>query len=153
MGSVVTPGTSAKSVTKTGAKTGPLISIGALARQTGCNIETIRFYEKIGVLPKAARTEGGHRAYGPAQIERLVFIRRGRDLGFTLEEVRALLRLADERDRPCDEVKLVADQHLTEVRAKIADLRAMEAALAGLVEQCQSGDGTDCPLIEALSQG
>ena len=71
-----------------------MILIGALATQTRCNIETIRFYEKIGVLPKPARTEGGHRIYGPTHVERLSFIRRARELGFTLDEVRALLRLA-----------------------------------------------------------
>ncbi|MHB1956578.1 MAG: MerR family transcriptional regulator, partial [Sulfobacillus sp.] len=108
-------------------------------------------YEKIGVLPKPARTEGGHRIYGPTHVERLSFIRRARELGFTLDEVRALLRLADERDRPCGEVKLVAEAHLAEVRIKITDLRAMQKALTTLVTQCDTGDGTDCALLEALS--
>jgi MerR family mercuric resistance operon transcriptional regulator len=138
--------------TKQRAESGQLIPIGGLATRTRCNIETIRFYEKIAVLPKPARTEGGHRAYGPAHVERLIFVRRARELGFTLEEVRALLCLADERERPCDEVKTVAYEHLAEVQAKIADLRAMELALTSLIAQCAAGDGTKCPLIEALAR-
>lgn len=155
MGSVVTPGSREKcaaSLTKERAASELLIPIGVLAGRTRCNIETIRFYEKIGVLPKPARTGGGHRAYSPAHVERLVFVRRARELGFTLEEVRALLRLVDERERPCDEVRAVAGEHLAEVQAKITDLQAMELALAGLIAQCDAGDGADCPLIEALSR-
>ena len=155
MGSVVGSGASeknARALTKVRDALGPMILIGALATQTRCNIETIRFYEKIGVLPKPARTEGGHRMYGPAHVKRLSFIRRARELGFTLDEVRALLRLADERDRPCGEVKLVAEAHLAEVRIKITDLRAMQKALTALVTQCDTGDGTDCPLIKTLSR-
>ena len=129
-----------------------MILIGALATQTRCNIETIRFYEKIGVLPKPARTEGGHRIYGPTHVERLSFIRRARELGFTLDEVRALLRLTDEHDRPCGEVKSVAAAHLAEVRIKITDLRAMQKALTALIRLCDTGDGTDCPLIKTLSR-
>ena len=136
---------------------GPLIPIGALAARTRCNIETIRFYEKIGVLPKPARTEGGHRAYARAHVERLTFIRRARELGFTLDQVRALLRLADARDVPCAEVKQLASGHLAEVRAKIAGLRAMQTALAGLVAQCEArgdaGDLPGCPLVETLLGG
>lgn len=126
--------------------------IGTLAAQTRCNIETIRFYEKIGVLPKPARTQGSHRIYGPAHVERLSFIRRARELGFTLDEVRALLRLTDEHDRPCDEVKSVAEAHLADVRRKITDLRAMQTALTALIRKCNTGDGTDCPLIKTLSR-
>lgn len=133
---------------------GPLIPIGALARRTRCNIETIRFYEKIGVLEKPARTEGGHRAYDRGHVERLTFVRRARELGFTLDEVRALLRLAEARDVPCAAVKDLAATHLAEVMAKIADLRAMRKALAALIAQCDTrGDAADrpgCPLIETL---
>ena len=133
---------------------GPLILIGALAQQTRCNIETIRFYEKIGVLPKPARTEGGHRVYGRAHVERLTFVRRARELGFTLDEVRALLRLAEAADVPCAEVKDLAATHLAGVRTKIADLRAMQKALTTLIAECDlRGDAADlpgCPLIEAL---
>ena len=133
---------------------GKLIPIGALAARTRCNVETIRFYEKIGVLENPARTEGGHRAYGRRHIERLTFIRRARELGFTLDEVRALLRLAEASDVPCAEVKDLAAAHLAEVRIKIADLRAMQTALTALIVQCDvRGDAADlpgCPLIETL---
>lgn len=133
---------------------GPLIPIGALAARTRCNIETIRFYEKIGVLEKPARTAGGHRAYGRFHIERLTFIRRARELGFTLDEVRALLRLAEASDVPCGQVKAVATTHLIEVKTKIADLRAMRKALTTLISQCDARDDEanqpGCPLIETL---
>lgn len=133
---------------------GPLIPIGALAARTRCNIETIRFYEKIGVLSKPARTEGGHRAYGPAHVERLTFVRRARELGFALDEVRALLQLAAASDVPCAEVKDLATTHLTGVKTKIADLRAMQKALTALIGQCDArGDAESqlgCPLIETL---
>ena len=135
-----------------------MIPIGALAARTHSNIETIRFYEKIVVLEKPARTEGGHRAYGSSHVERLIFIRRARELGFTLDEVRALLRLADVSDVPCGEVKDVAVAHLAGVKTKIADLRAMQKALAALIAQCDArSDEADqppgCPLIETLLGG
>lgn len=155
MGSVETTGTSEKSpsnITKRRAETavGPLILIGVLAKRTRCNIETIRFYEKAGVLPKPARTEGGHRVYSPAHVARLTFIRRTRELGFTLAEVRSLLHLVDESDRPCHEVKAIADTHLVAVKGKIADLRAMKTVLKDLVAKCDTGNELNCPLIEAL---
>lgn len=127
-----------------------MIPIGALARRTRCNIETIRFYEKIGVLPKPARTEGGHRVYGEGHVERLTFVRRARELGFTLEEVRVLLRLAETSDAPCVDVKDLAAIHLADVKAKIADLRAMQKALTALVARCEEGDQSGCPMIETL---
>ena len=153
MGAVVTPGSRGK-IDPSAISGGPLIPIGALATRTRCNIETIRFYEKIGVLPKPARTEGGHRAYGSAHVGRLTFVRRARELGFTLDEVRALLRLADAQDVPCAEVKDVAVAHLAEVKTKIADLHAMQKALTTLISACDlRGDTADlpgCPLIETL---
>ena len=133
---------------------GPLIPIGAVAARTRFNIETIRFYEKIGVLPNPARTEGGHRAYGRSHVERLIFIRRSRELGFALDEVRALLQLAEASNVSCEEVKDLAATHLTEVKTKIADLRAMQKALAALIVQCDArGDAANqpgCPLVEIL---
>src|ERR1700732_4003999 len=109
--------------------TAPRLPIGALSKRTGCNIETIRYYEKIGLLAAPIRSEGGHRMYGTGHFLRLTFTRRARDLGFTLDEVRALLRLADERDRPCGEARDVAASHLVDVRAKIADLKKMARVL------------------------
>lgn len=129
-----------------------MVAIGTLARAARCNIETIRFYEKIGVLAKPVRTTGGHRMYGPVHVARLSFVRRARELGFTLDQVRALLHLSDCLERPCEEVQSLAQIHLTEVRAKIDDLLAMQRALADLVGQCETGDRTDCALLEALSR-
>jgi MerR family mercuric resistance operon transcriptional regulator len=128
----------------------PLISIGVLARRTGCHIETIRFYEKIGILPKPRRTESGRRVYGPDQVRRLSFIRRTRELGFTLDEVRALLRLANARDVPCSEVKGMAIAHRADIKAKIADLRKLQKVLDALITECEAGDQSSCPLIETL---
>lgn len=129
----------------------PFLPIGELSRRTGCNIDTIRFYEKVGVLPKAARSSGGHRIYSLAHQQRLAFVCRARGLGFTLKQVRALLRLSDQRNRPCSDAQRVAGKHLAEVRSRIADLRAVEAALKALIAQCGQGEDASCPLLEALS--
>ena len=102
------------------------IAIGRLSKHTGTNIETIRYYERVGLLPAPARSPGGYRLYRPDHLKRLNFIRRARTLGFSIGEVRTLLRLADERKRPCAEVRVVAEAHLSDVRAKMADLRRME---------------------------
>src|SRR6267378_6896227 len=126
------------------------LAIGVLSEQTGCNIETIRYYEKAGLLPVPAGSPAGYRRYGSTHLKRLTFIRRARALGFSIEEVRKLLKLADERKRPCAEVRVVAGAHLEDVRAKIADLRAMERVLRETVARCADGRRTDCALIEAL---
>jgi len=128
----------------------PQLPIGELSKRTGCNIETIRYYERIGVLRRPARTEGGFRRYNLNDLRRLAFIRRARDLGFTLDEVRALLRLADRRERSCAAVRDLAADHLNDVRAKIADLKKMERILHGMVLQCADGTLPECPLIDAL---
>jgi MerR family mercuric resistance operon transcriptional regulator len=126
------------------------IAIGRLSKHTGTNIETIRYYERVGLLPAPARSSGGYRLYGTDHLKRLSFIRRARALGFSIGEVRTLLRLADERERPCAEVRVVADAHLNDVRTKIADLRRMERVLKATVERCASGERARCPVIEAL---
>lgn len=131
---------------------GPLEPIGKVARQIGCGIDTIRFYEKIGVLRQPRRTGSGRRVYGPAEIARLAFICRARELGFSLDEVRGLLDLAEEKERPCEDVKQAAVRHRQDVRRKISDLRAVEATLGTLIRQCEADGPTECPLIEALSQ-
>ncbi len=128
------------------------IQIGELSRRTGCNIETIRYYERISLLPAPARSAGHYRVYDPADVRRLAFIRRARELGFTLDEVRALLALsANDRQDTCAQVREVAAGHLAEVRAKIADLRAMERVLADAVRRCTAGELPGCPIIDALS--
>lgn len=127
------------------------ILIGELSRRSGCHVETIRYYERIGVLPKPGR-RGRYRCYRAADSERLAFVRRARALGFTLDEVRALLRLsaADGRSA-CGPVRQLALSHLTEVKAKIADLKAMERALTIAVRRCDDGQRPECPVIETLS--
>ena len=127
-------------------------AIGTLSTRTGCKVETVRYYERIGLLPRPARSAGGYRLYTLDQVKRLTFIRRGRDLGFTLDDVRRLLALADERERPCAQVRDVAAAHLEDVRAKLRGLRSMEAVLTRIIAQCAGGTRPDCPLIEALSE-
>ena len=126
------------------------IAIGALSKHTGTNIETIRYYERAGLLPVPARSSGGYRLYAPNHLKRLNFIRRARALGFPLAEVRKLLTLADQRKRPCGEVRAVAAAHLEDVKGKIADLKAMERVLADTIARCEEGSGSHCPMIDAL---
>jgi MerR family mercuric resistance operon transcriptional regulator len=131
----------------------PRLPIGELSRRTGCNVETIRYYERAAVLPRPARSEGGHRMYGTAHVMRLGFVRRARELGFTLDEVRALLRLVDQEDHACVEARELAARHLQSVSARIADLRRMEAVLAGVIECCSVGATPECALLETLFDG
>src|SRR5258708_612176 len=126
------------------------LAIGALSERTGCKVETIRFYERERLLPTPARSPRGYRLYREDHLKRLTFIRRARALGFSIDEVRKLLTLADERKCPCAEVRVVAGAHLEDVRAKIADLRAMERVLRDTVARCADGRRANCALIEAL---
>ena len=130
-----------------------ILSIGALARATGTKVETIRYYERAGLLPAPARTGGNYRAYDPGHLDRLGFIRRARDLGFSLDEVRALLRLSDQRDRSCDEVDRIARAHLADVERKIADLAALGAELRQMIGQCGQSTVAECRIIEAFAKG
>lgn len=127
------------------------LAIGELARRTTTKVETIRYYERIGLLTAPPRTKGNYRAYGPAHLNRLSFIRRSRDLGFSLDQVRALLSLADERDRSCEAVDAIAKEHLGEVNRKIADLHALRRELDSMITQCQCGTIAQCRIIESLS--
>lgn len=127
------------------------LTIGALARRTGVKAETIRYYERISLLQAPARTEGNYRSYDEAQLRRLSFIRRARDLGFSLDNVRELLRLADEADGSCEAVDLIAQRHLAEVERKIADLTALRDELAELVGRCRRGTIADCRIIGTLA--
>jgi MerR family mercuric resistance operon transcriptional regulator len=131
------------------------IAIGELSRRTGCNIETIRYYERIGLLPKARREMGGRfRRYDDADVGRLRFIRRARQLGFTLDEVRTLLRLAaDDGEGVRAEARSLAAAHVADIRAKVADLQAMERVLTKAICECDAGQRPNCPLIEVLSEG
>ena len=126
------------------------LTIGVLSKYTGCNIETIRYYERIGLLPSPPRSAGGHRLYGESHLKRLTFIRRGRELGFSLDDIRALLGLVDGGGYTCAEVKTVTLDHIDEVRRKLADLRRLERVLKDMAAQCEGGDVPDCPVIDAL---
>lgn len=122
-----------------------------LSRMTGCNLETIRYYENIGVMPAPPRTSKNYRAYDPSHVGRLRFVMRARELGFTLEEVRDLLALVDGGAQTCGEVQGLANAHLASVRAKIADLQRIERVLSTTVAQCTGDDVPDCPVIDALA--
>ncbi|TPG57395.1 MerR family transcriptional regulator [Roseomonas nepalensis] len=127
------------------------LNIGALAKVTDTKVETIRWYERVGLLPAPARTAGNYRIYDDAHLGRLSFIRRARDLGFSLDQIRALLDLAEDRDRSCDAVDVIAREHLGEVDRKIADLQALRRELDSLIGQCRRGKVAECHIIEALA--
>jgi Cu(I)-responsive transcriptional regulator len=128
-----------------------VLTIGRLATATGTNVETIRFYEKSGILPSPARTDGNYRSYDPAHLKRLSFIRRARDLGFSLDQVRALLGLSDDRSRSCEAVDNIAKEHRDEVERKIADLLALKTELDRIIDTCRHGTVAECRIIESLS--
>ena len=123
---------------------------GELAERSGCNIETVRFYEKQGLWPAPPRAAGGHRDYAQEHLRRLTFIRRSRELGFTLGEVRSLLGLVDGGDWTCGEVREMTLEHLADVRRKIADLPKLAVILADMAAQCDGGAVPECPIIDAL---
>ncbi|RKZ36199.1 MAG: transcriptional regulator [Gammaproteobacteria bacterium] len=127
-------------------------TIGKLSKRTNVHIETIRYYERIELLPKPARTVGGQRIYAVDDVRRLVFIRRSRELGFSLQEIRNLLALVDGGDATCAEVKDLTIRHLIDVQDKIADLRKLEGVLQDMAAKCEGGEVPECPVIEALSE-
>ena len=127
------------------------MNIGELARATATKAETIRYYERIGLLPAPPRTPGNYRAYTAQHASRLTFTRRARDLGFSIDQVRALLDLADEKDRSCEAVDAIARTHLAEVKRKLADLTALGRELESLIGQCRHGTVAECRVIGALS--
>ena len=126
------------------------LSIGGLSALTACNIETIRYYERIGLIQAPPRTGGGHRSYDHAASRRLAFIRRCRELGFSIKEIRALLGLVDGGDYTCGEVRDLTLRHVENVRRKIADLRKLERTLGGIASGCDGGQVPECPIIDAL---
>jgi len=134
-----------------GTTTGAAYAIGDLARQTGTKVETIRWYERDGIMPAPVRTAGGHRLYTQPHLHRLAFIRHARELGFALDDVRGLLRLADDPERPCDEADAIARSHLAAVRSRIVRLQALEAELSRMVAACGRGRVAECHVIEVLA--
>lgn len=130
---------------------GELLTRGALAQRTGCNIETIRYYETIGLLPPPPRSAGGHRLYGQDLLKRLNFIRRSRELGFTLGEIRGLLRMVDSRRHTCKQVEAMALDHVRDIRNKISDLKKLKTVLETMASRCRDERKVpECPIIEAL---
>ncbi len=126
------------------------MKIGDLAKATATKVETVRFYEKAGLLPPPARTDANYRSYGHEHLQRLSFIRRARDLGFSLDAVRELLALADDRDKSCGAVDAIASGHLAEIERKIADLAAMREELTRVIGSCRHNTVADCKIIETL---
>jgi MerR family transcriptional regulator, mercuric resistance operon regulatory protein len=127
-------------------------SIGVLARQSGVNIETIRYYERVGVMPRPARSAGGYRLYQGDHVKRLGFIRRGRELGFSLDELRDLLRLVDRHAYTCKEVRALTLSHVADIRRKITDLRRLASVMMGIASRCSGKRIPVCPIVDALFQ-
>jgi DNA-binding transcriptional MerR regulator len=127
------------------------LNIGDLGKATGTKVETIRYYERIGLLPKPARTAGNYRVYGEDALGWLNFIRRARELGFTIEQVRELMALSHHADGSCASVDAIARSHLSEVKRKLEDLRALERELSALIDQGIHDTIAECRIIEALA--
>ena len=123
--------------------------IGAASTMSGVNVETIRYYEREGIVPRADRTPSGRRLYRDADIACLRFVKRCRDLGFSIPDIRTLLDLSAGNDAPCADVKALGERHLRGVRRKLDELGKLERALAELVKRCDAGQ-TDCPMLEKL---
>lgn len=128
------------------------LSIGKVSLETGCHVETIRYYEKEGLVPAPRRSEGGHRLYSRELVHRLNFVRRSRELGFSMEEIRQLLAIVDGDHVSCEKVKTIADTHIQDIQSKILDLKKMEATLVDLSNQCSGMDAPECPIVEALQR-
>ena len=126
--------------------------IGELARATGTKAETIRYYEREGILPAADRTDSNYRDYSAGHLATLTFVRRARELGFSMAQVRELLALSDHDDKPCEDVDQLVKQQLFEVERKIADLAALRDELAELARSCQSDRIGQCRIVESLGR-
>jgi len=129
------------------------MNIGELARAADTKAETIRYYERIGLLPAPPRTAGNYRDYSAEHVSRLAFTRRARDLGFSIDQIRTLLNLADQQEQSCKAVDAIAREHLTEVKRKLADLGALRRELESLIGQCRHGTVAECRILEALAPG
>jgi MerR family transcriptional regulator, mercuric resistance operon regulatory protein len=138
----------ARNITKS---LGQVVTIGELATLSGVHLETIRYFERIGLLLPPERSRGGHRLFSASHLARLSFIRRAREMGFSQDEVRALLSLSDGELASCGEVKKLAENHLARIRHKIRDLKRLERLLASTVAQCTGGKAPKCPVIEAIA--
>ena len=125
--------------------------IGDLSKRTGCKVQTIRYYEEIGVMPIAARAHNNRRLYNDIHVSRLMFIRHSRSLGFTLDDIRDLLKLTDQPDHTCAEVDQIARNHLRNIQKKIGALTTMEKEMKRMISQCQGEKISECRIIDALA--
>ena len=128
----------------------PQLTIGRVAKATGCKVQTIRYYEEIGILPPPDRSGGNQRIYETDHISRLLFIRHARELGFPLAAIRALLSLGDEPDQSCEAADGIAREQLDQVEQRISRLQSLKGELERMIEQCKGGRISDCRVIEVL---
>lgn len=126
------------------------MKIGELAKRSGTNAETVRYYERIGILPQPARTDSNYRDYGPGEVERLAFIRHARSLGFDLNDIRSLVDLAEQPERDCEQADLIASRHLEAVEGKIRKLTSLRDELLSMIAACQGGRSVHCKILQAL---
>lgn len=127
-----------------------MLTIGTLAKRTGTKVQTIRYYEQIGLLPEPGRTQGGQRRYSNAELDRLAFVRHARQLGFPLEAIRELLNLADTPDQSCHDADTIAKRQLKQVEQRIARLNALRTELRRMIRECGGGKTCDCRVLEVL---
>ena len=127
-----------------------MLTIGSMGKKTGTKVQTIRYYEQIGLMPEPGRTAGGQRRYGDAELDRLSFIRHSRQLGFSLDAIRELLDLSDQPDRSCDEADIIARRQLKQVEQKMERLTALQTELKRMVEECSGGKTANCRVLEVL---
>jgi DNA-binding transcriptional MerR regulator len=127
------------------------LTIGQLAKRTGCKVQTIRYYEQIGLMPEPARTEGNQRRYGRWHRERLAFIRHSRELGFPLDAIRELLSLADDPEQSCEAADRIARRQLEQVKSRLLRLEALKTELERMIVQCRGGRIATCQVIDALA--
>lgn len=128
------------------------LTIGRVSALTGVNIETIRYYERIGLIPRQGRNAGGRRSYGDLDVRRLAFIRRSRDIGFALSDIKSLLALGEPGQRSCADVKSIADQHRTAIETRIADLSRLHSLLSRTIGKCSGKSIPQCPVLDMLSE-
>ena len=127
-----------------------MITIGTLGKKTGTKVQTIRYYEQIGLMPEPGRTGGGQRRYGHSELDRLSFIRHARQLGFPLDAIRELLDLSDEPNRPCQEADAIARRQLEQVEQRMARLQALQQELKRMVHECSGGNSSECRVLDVL---
>jgi DNA-binding transcriptional MerR regulator len=128
-----------------------MLTIGELSKRTGVHVETVRYYERVGILPKAMRTANGRRTYGAADVQRVTFVRHARELGFELSAVRTLLKLQEQPDATCERATEMAVAQLAVIESKISQLKMLRRDLTRMIEGCANARVAECRIIEALT--